>query len=183
MRDGGMMNIYEKLNAARVAFQSRGVKMSGKNTFAGYGYYELGDILPAINAMACEIGFICEVSFAPELATLTVRDTEKPQDVIVFTSPMSSASLKGCHEVQNLGAVETYIKRYLYQNAFEIVESDQVNKTHNPDAPTVQDQCAKLSADLKLTDAEKKELWESSGKNYSNLLIQLKVLNAEKGNV
>jgi len=46
---------------------------------------------------------------------------------------MSTASLKGCHEVQNLGAVETYVKRYLYQNAFEIVESDALNSTHNPD--------------------------------------------------
>lgn len=177
------MNIYEKLNSARVAFQGRGVKMSGKNTFAGYGYYELGDILPAINTMACEIGFICEVSFTPDLATLTVRDTEKPQDVIAFTSPMSSASLKGCHEVQNLGAVETYIKRYLYQNAFEIVESDQVNKTHNPEAPTAQEQCAKLSADLKLTDEEKRQMWTASGLNHSNLLILLKDLNKEKGNV
>ena len=45
---------------------------------------------------------------------------------------MSKAELKGCHEVQNLGAVETYIKRYLYQNCFEIVESDALNGTHNP---------------------------------------------------
>ena len=45
---------------------------------------------------------------------------------------MSSASLKGCHEVQNLGAVETYIKRYLYQNCFEIVESDVLDETMNP---------------------------------------------------
>jgi hypothetical protein len=45
---------------------------------------------------------------------------------------MSSASLKGCHEVQNLGAVETYIKRYLYQNCFEIVEGDALDSTMNP---------------------------------------------------
>ena len=51
---------------------------------------------------------------------------------ITFTSPMSTASLKGCHEVQNLGAVETYIKRYLYQNCFEIVESDVLDETMNP---------------------------------------------------
>ena len=51
---------------------------------------------------------------------------------ITFTSPMSSANLKGCHEVQNLGAVETYIKRYLYQNCFEIVESDVLDETMNP---------------------------------------------------
>ena len=33
------------------------------------------------------------------------------------------------HEVQNLGAVQTYIKRYLYVNAFEIVEQDAIDKS------------------------------------------------------
>lgn len=123
------MNIYDKLNSARVRFQNAKPKMSGENKFAGYQYFELSDILPVINAIGEEMKFSCLVSFTPELATLSVIDTEKPEDKIVFTSPMSSAALKGCHEVQNLGAVETYIKRYLYQNAFEIVESDALNGT------------------------------------------------------
>ena len=55
---------------------------------------------------------------------------------IQFTSPMSNASLKGCHEVQNLGAVETYIKRYLYQNCFEIVEADALDGVMDPNAKT-----------------------------------------------
>ena len=46
---------------------------------------------------------------------------------------MSSASLKGCHDVQNLGAVQTYIRRYLYTNAFEIVESDALDSTQGRD--------------------------------------------------
>lgn len=127
------MNIYEKIAEARVRFQSRGVKMSGENKFAGYKYYELADILPAINAIGKELGFLCAVSFS-DVATLEVIDTEKPNERQTFTSPMSTAALKGCHEVQNLGAVETYIKRYLYQNAFEIVEGDAVNATHDPNA-------------------------------------------------
>ena len=126
------MNIYEKLAAARVEFQARKPRMSGKNSFAGYSYFELSDILPVINQIGKDMGFVCIVSFLADSATLTFCDTEKPADTIVFTSPMSTASLKGCHEVQNLGAVETYIKRYLYQNAFEIVEADAVNGTHNP---------------------------------------------------
>lgn len=125
------MTIYEKLANARVQFQERGPKMSGKNSFAGYAYFELADILPVINKIGKDLGFICLVSFDADRATLTVKDTAGDGE-IVFTSPMSTANLKGCHEVQNLGAVETYIKRYLYQNAFEIVEADAVNGTHNP---------------------------------------------------
>lgn len=192
-------NIYRKLARARVAFQSRGVKMGGKNDYAGYDYYELSDILPAINLIGEELGFLCEVSFDRDIATLYVRDLDKPEDVVKFTSPMSSANLKGCHEVQNLGAVETYIKRYLYQNAFEIVESDSLNKTHNPNAappkpdtkpaakpepkpePTgAQAECRKLSAELGISEDEKRKMWADSGENWSNLLVMLKAKAKER---
>lgn len=126
------MNVFEKLNEARLAFQKKNVKKSGNNKFAGYSYYELADILPAINEIAKELKFSCIVSFGTDVAQLEFVDLEKPQDKICFLSPMSKASLKGCHEVQNLGAVETYIKRYLYQNCFEIVENDALDATMNP---------------------------------------------------
>lgn len=125
------MTVFEKLNEARLRFQNAGVKKSGKNSYAGYSYYELADILPFINKIANELKFTCIVNFTPELATLDFVDLEE-NGKITFTSPMSSASLKGCHEVQNLGAVETYIKRYLYQNCFEIVEADVLDETMNP---------------------------------------------------
>ena len=121
------MNVYEKLAKARVMFQENNPKMSGKNTYAGYTYFELSDILPVINKIGAEIGFVCEVSFTKDEAVLLFRNTEKIDESICFHSPMSTASLKGCHEVQNLGAVQTYLKRYLYQNCFEIVEADQLN--------------------------------------------------------
>ena len=126
------MTVYEKLNDARLAFQKKNVKKSGQNKFAGYSYYELSDILPAINEIAKELKFSCVVTFGTEIAQLEFVDCEKPQDRVTFLSPMSKASLKGCHEVQNLGAVETYIKRYLYQNCFEIVENDALDSTMNP---------------------------------------------------
>ena len=125
------MNVFEKLNEARIRFQNAGVKKSGKNSYAGYTYYELADILPAINKIAQELKFTCVVNFTKELATLDFVDCEKSEK-ITFTSPMASASLKGCHEVQNTGASETYLKRYLYQNCFEIVEADALDMTMNP---------------------------------------------------
>lgn len=130
------MNVYEKLATARVEFQKRNPKMSGQNKFAGYSYFELSDILPVINQIGKDLGFITCVSFGEKEGTLTFINTEKPDEQLIFRSPMSTASLKGCHEVQNLGAVETYVKRYLYQNAFEIVESDALNGTQGqPEKP------------------------------------------------
>jgi len=48
---------------------------------------------------------------------------------IHINSPMSSAALKGCHEVQNLGAVQTYLRRYLWVTAMEIAPFKPVPKS------------------------------------------------------
>ena len=117
------MTIYEKLAEARTRLN---VKKTGRNNFAKYGYFELADFLPEINLLAKELGFVCLVSFDAEKATMTIKDATGEGEII-FTSPMSTAELKGCHEVQNLGAVQTYLRRYLYQTAFEIVEAEQLD--------------------------------------------------------
>ena len=117
------MTIYEKLAEARTRLN---VKKSGRNNFAKYGYFELADFLPEINLLAKELGFVCLVSFDAEKATMTMKDATGEGEII-FTSPMSTAELKGCHAVQNLGAVQTYLRRYLYQTAFEIVEAEQLD--------------------------------------------------------
>lgn len=125
------MNIYEKLQQVRVSLQEKKLKKSGKNSYSGYDYYELSDILPEINRLMNEHKMTSVVSFDTDYARLRLIDSEKPEEKIEFTSPMSTASLKGCHDVQNLGAVETYERRYLYMTAFEIVESDVLDKTHD----------------------------------------------------
>ena len=117
------MTIYEKLAEARTRLN---VKKSGRNNFAKFGYFELADFLPEINLLAKELGFVCLVSFDAEKATMTIKDATGEGEII-FTSPMSTAELKGCHAVQNLGAVQTYLRRYLYQTAFEIVEAEQLD--------------------------------------------------------
>lgn len=123
------MNIYEKLQAMRVALQGMNIKKSGENKFAGYKYYELGDFLPPINQLMKEHGVCSVVTYGAESAILTLHNIEKPEETITFFSPMAEAVLKGAHPIQNLGAVETYQRRYLYMTAFEIVEADALDAT------------------------------------------------------
>lgn len=167
------MSIFEKLNQARLEFQSMGVKKSGKNTYAGYSYYELSDIIPAINQIADELKFCCVVNFTNDLATLDFCDLEKDEK-ITFTSPMSSASLKGGQEVQNLGAVETYIKRYLYQNCFEIVEGDALDSTMNPadEKPTKSQSNEKMIDDLIAKIKAKENTFTDDQLDYANKAIK-----------
>ena len=123
------MSVYKKLQQARMLLQNTKLSKSGKNKFAGYEYFELGDFLPAIQKICLDQGLCGTVSFTQDTAYLTIYDVEKPDQFTTFTSPMSSASLKGCHDVQNLGAVQTYLRRYLWTNAFEIVEHDALDAT------------------------------------------------------
>lgn len=122
--------VYEKLNQARIKMQELGLKQNGVNGYANYKYFELADILPASNKICSEIGATIYTQF-DDKAHLFFVDNEG-DGVVEFTLPMSTASLKGCHEVQNLGAVQTYLKRYLYQNCYELSESDALDMTMNP---------------------------------------------------
>jgi len=131
------MNIYQKLNAAREAFHSRQLKKSGLNKFAGYSYFELSDfVVPALQIFGQQ-GLTSVIRFGKEIAEMQIINVDKPDESITITSPMSTAALKGCHEVQNLGAVQTYIRRYLWVAALEIVEHDALDSTtgRKGDAP------------------------------------------------
>ena len=121
------MSVHKKLMQARLALQNTELKKSGKNKFAGYQYFELGDFLPVIQTICNDVGLCGTVTFYTDIAILTITDMDDTSQFIEFKCPMSSAALKGCHEVQNLGAVQTYLRRYLWTNAFEIVEHDAID--------------------------------------------------------
>ena len=133
------MSIYKKLQQARLKLQSTALKKSGRNKFAGFEYFELGDFLPTIQTIFDDVGLCGTVSFGPEIATLTIVDVDTidnrdTTNYITFTSPMSTAELKGCHAIQNLGAVQTYLRRYLWVAAMEIVEHDSLDAVTGSDA-------------------------------------------------
>jgi hypothetical protein len=123
------MNIYQKLQKCRVELQKSELKKSGRNTFSNYDYFELGDFLPRTNELLAENNLIGIVSFSEEQATLTIRDTEKPEDTIIFTCPNAEVSLKGAHPIQNIGALQTYQRRYLWITAMELSEHDAVDRS------------------------------------------------------
>lgn len=174
------MNIYEKLQEMRVELQNMDLKKSGQNKFAGYTYYQLSDVLPYINQLMQKHKVTSIVSFEPEKAILTLINTEKPDESIQFVSPMASASLKGAHEIQNLGAVETYQRRYLYMTAFEIVEADVLDATQGKEPPaqqrpvqqktrTAQKKDAKKTENPNLSAASKERI-NAALKEYTNMM-------------
>lgn len=126
------MSVHKKLMEARLTLQNTALTKSGHNKFAGYKYFELGDFIPAIQKIFSHLELCGVISYTQDMATLTILDTED-NSKIEITSPMSTAALKGCHEVQNLGAVQTYIRRYLWVTAMEICEHDAIDSSPGAD--------------------------------------------------
>ena len=121
------MNIYEKLQNARVELQDLNLKKSGKNNFAKFNYFELTDFLPEVNKIFNNSKLCTNFSIINEIAVLCIINIEKPDEFVEFKSHIASSDVKGCTPIQSLGAVHTYMKRYLYLNALEIVEADSLD--------------------------------------------------------
>jgi len=120
------MSVHKKLMQARVKLQSIEMKKSGLNKYAGYSYFELGDFIPHAQIIFNDLGLCGVVTFSTEYAQLCITDVDDGT-VIVVTSPMAAAELKGAHPIQNLGAVLSYQRRYLWMAALEIVEHDIID--------------------------------------------------------
>lgn len=132
--------ITDKLQQARIKLQQKKLKKSGKNQY--YNYFELADFIPAVNEIFAELKLHSMFNITQDKAILRIIDTEDKTEEL-YECPYEKAELRQCTKVQALGATMTYLKRYLYMNALEIVESDYFD--------------AKTTDDLKKQDETKKK--------------------------
>ena len=128
------MNIYQKLLRARAMFLEVDVKKTGKNMNLSFKYFELEDIVPAAIRIFEEVGIMPVVNFTSDTATMTMVNTDNPEETIAFTSPfnqvspiVSNAGKQVTNEMMALGSSITYMRRYLYMIALDICENDDID--------------------------------------------------------
>lgn len=157
------MTVHQKLMQARIKLQNTELRKTGENKFAGYKYFELGDFLPQTMQIFHDLGLCSVVSFDADYARLCITDIEDGT-TITINSPMAEANLKGAHPIQNLGAVESYQRRYLWVAAMEIVEHDIIDASSGSEPPPkpVPKQIAKPSATLPAKTEGKPGPWQLS---------------------
>ena len=130
------MSVYGQLQKARAMLLSSDIKKSGINKFAGFQYFELADVLPAITKIFNEIGLCGVVRFTSDTATLTIYDAiDVNHGSIEFTSPLVYADMSKSQAIQNLGSTHTYMRRYLWLMAMEIVEFDSIDAAPQEEKP------------------------------------------------
>lgn len=119
------MTVFRKLQAVRHELVNSGIKKTGHNAFGGWNYYELGDFIPTAHKLFDAVG-LCGVVRFGDNATLTIYDTDDGSSV-VFTTPIVYAEAAKGQPIQLLGSTHTYIRRYLWLLALELVEADSVD--------------------------------------------------------
>lgn len=127
MAEEKKLNIFQKIQKARVELQKRDIKKTGFNKFSNYKYFELGDFLPHINEICLNVGLYTEFEYTPDKATLYVIDSDNPEEKRHWDTPVKIPTLKGCSEIQAIGGSQTFARRYLYNMAFEIAETDVID--------------------------------------------------------
>ena len=136
------MNVYQKLIEARSQFLNDGVEKSGKNMNVGFKYFELTDIVPSVTKIFKELGLIAIDKFTNETAYMTIVNCDAPEETIEFEAPfnqiapiVSNAGKQVTNEMHALGSSITYMRRYLYMIAMDIVENDEIEPQITNDTP------------------------------------------------
>ena len=129
------MNLNKSIVKIRVDLQNAKVKKSGKNKFAGFEYYELADFLPKLNELMQAAGVNDQFTINDGVASLTlIKEDEKQvyeMPFVMFDVPLNKSGQPSMQQIQYLGALNTYYKRYLYLNAFGITDGEVIDSMDN----------------------------------------------------
>lgn len=137
-------SLNESIINIRVKLQNAKLKKSGKNKFAGFDYFELADFLPKLNELMLEEKVNDRFYIKDDYATLELQKGEEintyTMPFVLFETPVNVKQnqttgeireVKSMQDIQYLGALNTYYKRYLYLNAFGITDGDVIDSMDN----------------------------------------------------
>lgn len=146
-----MPNIYQKINELKREFSTIEVKKSGQNKHLGFKYHELSDFLGVIAHLNAKYGVAEHISINNEEATLTLTNTDEPSEQIQVSVPFVMADMQVKNDsIQKLGATLTYLRRYLYVQAYAITENDVIDSQNLKDVKVDnENQAKKLFAFIK----------------------------------
>ena len=121
-------SVIEKLGKVRKQVADIGLSKGGKNDYTGFEYFELADFLPKINRLCEAEGILPVVTYdmRQNYAFMTILDKDSP-GYIQFSCPLGAVNVQGAQGIQQMGAMQTYSRRYLYLTAFEIAENDSLD--------------------------------------------------------
>lgn len=193
--------LNKSIIAIRVGLQKSNLKKSGHNSFSNFDYYELSDFLPRLNELMLQEElndiFTVEDGYAK---LILVKGDEKQEYKIPFTlfdTPLNwkfnkitqeNEQVKSMQDIQYLGALNTYYKRYLYLNAFGITDGEIINSMDNTSIPAKKETKVTKTTTKEQTqeelenmlDYEYQQALQMSGQDEKEMLGHYGVESADK---
>ena len=161
MKEETKRNLNESIIKIRVDLQKSKIKKSGKNKFAGFDYYELSDFLPKLNELMLEEGINDIFTIKDGIAKLILLKGDERQEYEIpferFATPVNKNGQASMQDIQYLGALNTYYKRYLYLNAFGITDGEVIDGMNNEELETTK-KIVKPKDELMATEEQKEKI-------------------------
>lgn len=156
---------YQELQEVRFELSKASLKKTGKNNYQDFEYFELKDFLPTATDLfkKHDLTPVFNVELSPEGIEYAILDVfYKGSEKITFKAP--TARPNNNNPIQGLGAMITYMRRYLYLMALDIVENDIVDSQDQNEVKknavkyATDSQVEKIIANGKLIASELNEL-------------------------
>ena len=167
------LKLLTKIEQIKKEFREQGVTKSG--TGYHYKFFELKDIVPRLQDLNMEYNIATQFHFNKHSSKLIVIDLDSGS-TITFNSPNPTNPNNNDpkKQMQDIGSIQTYQRRYLYLQLLDIVEADPIdnqqpnpnNKPHNK--PKYSNHTAGFT-----TLAEKQDTEPKVGKDAQHILIEL----------
>lgn len=193
-------NLNESIIEIRCELQAKNLKKSGKNKFAGFDYFELSDFLPTLNELMKKYKINDVFTIKDGIASLTLILGEEKQEYtmpfVIFETPLTFKKDKNgnyvkdkngdyiqvpsMQDIQYLGALNTYYKRYLYLNAFGITDGEIIDSMDNLDLEEINHRqelinyCNKNNLNMNEIAVQYKLNGKSKDSDFKKVLEELK---------
>ena len=193
-------NLNESIIEIRCELQAKNLKKSGKNKFAGFDYFELSDFLPTLNELMKKYKVNDVFTIKDGIASLTLILGEEKQEYtmpfVIFDTPLAFKKDKNgnyvkdkngdyiqvpsMQDIQYLGALNTYYKRYLYLNAFGITDGEIIDSMDNSDLEEINHRqelinyCNKNNLNMNEIAVQYKLNGKSKDSDFKKVLEELK---------
>ena len=169
------MNLYQKVAKIKGEMSSMKFSKTGRNSFTKFNYFQLDDFEPTLEKLCSQYGIVTYFMFALDAARMVVVDADDPTQKIEVDSPVDVSFGKTSSKMQDIGAMQTYARRYLFMSFFGITESDFLDEVAGMDNPKSEDDVEHVNPDK--SEAVKKSDANADKKKSTAYQVWRRLLN------
>lgn len=128
MSDIPKMSLLEKITQIKIEIHKKEIHPTGQNDFAkkGLTYYKLEDFIGIVDSLLLQYRVFADIEYDVEYAFLELINIDNEEQRLVkkfYNVDVEDNSFKNnkkANLIQRVNSIQTYQKRYLYMNTFNI---------------------------------------------------------------